>query len=917
MSPTFMRIAIFTLAAALASIAPAVEIRVATFNIGAHWNDEFFDYSLGDPGSPDHDSVKAILQRINADVVALQEIHSVDLQGNPDDLDNLAAALGYPYLHVPPTSGAFDSTLRVVIFSRFPFISSGQIGSAPNANEITRLHPVVKVNVPGTTNDPLIVSAHLKAGTTTEDRFRRAIEMKRLAGYLTNASPGADDNFIILGDFNPSSSNTSVTLDTYSAFFTKPNRVIPLSYVVGSDVVFPVVYSTNMLSYFSSPAVVKLDPRQLNGSRSTFNTSSAGGPTLDLMMVSPSIAGRPYGTEIYNSALDVSNAAGLPKAGGPLADQTSAVASDHYAVFADLELDSDFPNLDLALSNASVREGSASGQVTATVTLPAVRSTAVTVMISSDEPSAADPVTETLIIPAGALTGRVDISTPRNFIEDSQRPVTLSASASGYDPDVAVLWVEDADGPYVFTSVGQSIMEDFNGFSGNHDPSPWLWSGPSTWLGLDDGSSSVPGRRAYGTSAETAMGCLPQDAPETAAAVFTNHSDKPLTALRISMEARQWRAENGGAGDSIAAEIRFDGAVFPLRALDFAASRTLPSGPAAAAAVDLTAVATGLWIPPGSSFELRIIFSPGAESAAASADVFINEFHYDNSGTDVGEFVELVAGPGFAGSLQDIDLVLYNGGTESNGLVYGTLNLATAFDPGAVIGGYRLFVANFPANGLQNGPRDGFAVYNRATSQVLHFISYQGTMTAGSGPAAGMTSVDTGVSQSNPGEAGVGAIGLSGSGGSSADFDWTKFTGIAHSPGILNQGQTLAVPVLPHQGMGVDNLSVVFLPDNDLDGIPDHLDEDDDNDGQSDSDEVAFGTDPFDPASVFSPDLSEVPAGLALAFPGATGFQYTVQWSADLDKWHDLSTHGGSGQLIVVPLPMTGPEMFFRVRSGD
>jgi hypothetical protein len=48
-------------------------------------------------------------------------------------------------------------------------------------------------------------------------------------------------------------------------------------------------------------------------------------------------------SEIYNSALDVSNAAGLPKSGSPLAAGTSTVASDHYALFADFELDAAIP----------------------------------------------------------------------------------------------------------------------------------------------------------------------------------------------------------------------------------------------------------------------------------------------------------------------------------------------------------------------------------------------------------------------------------------------------------------------------------------------------------------------------------------------------------------------------------------------
>src|SRR5687768_8667852 len=48
-----------------------------------------------------------------------------------------------------------------------------------------------------------------------------------------------------------------------------------------------------------------------------------------------------------------------------------------------------------------------------------------------------------------------------------------------------------------------------------------------------------------------------------------------------------------------------------------------------------------------------------ARSARAATAVFINEIHYDNTGTDAGEFVE-VAGP--AGTdLTGYSIVLYNG----------------------------------------------------------------------------------------------------------------------------------------------------------------------------------------------------------------------------------------------------------------
>ncbi|TNF42399.1 MAG: hypothetical protein EP311_05360, partial [Cytophagales bacterium] len=54
-----------------------------------------------------------------------------------------------------------------------------------------------------------------------------------------------------------------------------------------------------------------------------------------------------------------------------------------------------------------------------------------------------------------------------------------------------------------------------------------------------------------------------------------------------------------------------------------------------------------------------------------SQEVFINEIHYDNASTDVGEAIE-IAGP--AGTdLTGWSIVLYNG---SNGTLYDTDNLS-------------------------------------------------------------------------------------------------------------------------------------------------------------------------------------------------------------------------------------------------
>jgi exonuclease III len=896
---------------AFATLAPAERLRVATFNIGANLvippNGGFvyFDYGLGDPGTPDYDNVLAVLDRIDADVVALQEIHTADVAGDNDDVDMLAAALGYPYIFVSPSTNAFDTSLRVIFLSRHPFISTVAVGSPAGAKEITRLFPAVRVDVPGTSRDPLILSAHLKSGTTSEDRFRRAVEMRRLTDYLGTQGLTSDDNYIVMGDFNLSSTNKTFT--------TLPSG-LPGTFDLGADILLPITYSTNPLSYFSSPAVTRLDPRQLNNSASTFQSGSV----IDLFLVSPAIAGRPLGTEIYNSVLDTSNVAGLAKSGSPLAAGTSAAASDHYALFADFELDADFPNLALTLSASSVQEASPDGVVVLTASLPAPRGTALTVTITSDDPTAASAISPALTIPAGSLSASVGIRTPRNFIQDDERSVTLMATASGYDPASGVLQVSDADGPYVFTTPGQTISEAFTGFEGSYDPAPWVTTG-GVWRGVDGGSSVTSGLRSYGLAGDGSIGILSDVGPVVATAGFTNLSATVLTALQVSFTAEQWRAAFGGRADTLEVALVINGVSTPLPALSFSADVSLPSGavPGATSAAR-TALVTGMAIAPGASFELRFTAVPGPGGGALPGDVFLNEFHYDNDGTDANEFIEIVVGPGYSGSLSSINVVLYNGDIATNGVVYNTLNLDTAFSLAGTYNDYRVFTVTLPSNGIQNGPRDGFAIVNTVSSQVLHFLSYNGVFTAGSGPAAGLTSTSIGIVESGTTPPGS-SLGLTGSGGASANFTWATSAG-SNTKGAPNSGQSFVNPVLPPQGIAIDNLSVTFLADTDGDGLPDITDLDDDNDGFSDVDESVFGTNPLDASSRYAMSLtypSPAPGVVRLGFPTALGRNYTVESSLNLSNWTAVGNYPGTGnpQVVEVAVNPLEKQKFYRIRA--
>lgn len=166
----------------------------------------------------------------------------------------------------------------------------------------------------------------------------------------------------------------------------------------------------------------------------------------------------------------------------------------------------------------------------------------------------------------------------------------------------------------------------------------------------------------------------------------------------------------------------------------------------------------------------------GGMAQSATAQVFINEFHYDNGGADTGEAVEVA---GLAGTVLDgYSLVFYNG---SNGTSYATLALSGSLADQC--GGYG--TAAFSQAGIQNGAPDGIALVDDADT-VVEFISYEGEFAAVDGVAAGLVSTDIGVSE--PGDTPVGqSLQRSGAGIVASDFSWGG--PLADSFGLVNANQ--------------------------------------------------------------------------------------------------------------------------------
>lgn len=169
-------------------------------------------------------------------------------------------------------------------------------------------------------------------------------------------------------------------------------------------------------------------------------------------------------------------------------------------------------------------------------------------------------------------------------------------------------------------------------------------------------------------------------------------------------------------------------------------------------------------------------------SLSFSCSVFISEFHYDNTGSDVGEFVEIYANATETGLAT---VTFYNG---NGGAQYGTATFDLDNDTPSGMATFGSEVYNIYSvlhAGLQNGTSDGFAL--SVDGVLCEFISYEGELTGNGGVADGVTSLDVGVFQS--GVTGVGAsLAL-------VDSGWSVMTN--GTPGAENVGLTISPIAIP------------------------------------------------------------------------------------------------------------------------
>ena len=316
------------LVAALGCLLPGMpgafarEVRVATFNILN---------GTGDIDSAAYNATKAVLARMDADVVCFQELYATTYA----EWTNMAAELGYSYAAMGGNNSLSDA-LYLGYFSRFPILATNAVQSPPGANELARLPFRAVIAVPDAQRPLVLWTMHHKSSDGSIDKFRRAIEAQRISqdvvAYLADHPDHVE--YVLTGDMNDDVRDSQ----TPAQFASQPSGA-PAAYALGTDIVFPVPYAVFPTDRYADAGHGLLRVPAFWEGTATPITRPASGRQLDYVFLSPALMISPLGapqSEVYYS--DVDAGYGLPKWGDPLPSGTSLAASDHLPVFVDIQM---------------------------------------------------------------------------------------------------------------------------------------------------------------------------------------------------------------------------------------------------------------------------------------------------------------------------------------------------------------------------------------------------------------------------------------------------------------------------------------------------------------------------------------------------------------------------------------------------
>jgi len=296
-------------------------LRVATWNVR----------DVGEEGSLQHDQLIAVLERIDADVVCLQEVGDAE----EEQLQAVALAAGYEHVVLAPAEGTPTGFIRNACLSRIEpagadVLYADDISTDASANDVTRPFVRLRLLVESADRYVTVIAAHLKSGQDDVDRFRRMVESIRL-GQVVEAERDIFPNnaILVIGDLNETPQPDEQTFDELPGG-------LPLAYELGSDIALPLTYEP--FAPLEDATLERVHARVEDTPWT--ETYLPGLVRLDYIYED---AGEVAVAETYEACEDdgvddFPYGDVLPKLGEPLACGVSADASDHRPVVAVLYL---------------------------------------------------------------------------------------------------------------------------------------------------------------------------------------------------------------------------------------------------------------------------------------------------------------------------------------------------------------------------------------------------------------------------------------------------------------------------------------------------------------------------------------------------------------------------------------------------
>lgn len=288
-----------------------------------HWNIEF----LGSTSSDEYQAAIRVLERLNGDVVFLNEVEPEEVSS----LNAMADELGYDTV-LFPSDNPFGSQ-RNALMSRLAVqslqdFSSTSLSGDGSALDVTR-NPVGGVFTLPDGGEVIAIGTHLKSGFGWTDEFRRAVDSIRSVQAAQRLGNLREERVLLLGDLNAEED------DRDSGVVTTLPSDLPGSYYLGQDLYGELTGDGIQIDPFDpmeDAGLEMVDARQLDGRDWTREES---GRRIDYVWASDEVFQVGVRGEIYDPKDEDLDGA-LEKFGDAPDRDDAATASDHMPVFVDL-----------------------------------------------------------------------------------------------------------------------------------------------------------------------------------------------------------------------------------------------------------------------------------------------------------------------------------------------------------------------------------------------------------------------------------------------------------------------------------------------------------------------------------------------------------------------------------------------------